>query len=70
MQGKDAGITFTNIIRFIVKKDIPINKKVTYSNWTFDYRPLKSKPNRCRLIISGDKLDYEEDTSSPEESLL
>ena len=46
-QGNVHGVTATDTIEFISKKDIPHNKKVTYGSYRFDHRPLKPEPNRC-----------------------
>ena len=35
-----------------------------------DYRPLKSDPNRVRLTVGGDRLDYFDDAASPAVTLL
>ena len=35
-----------------------------------DVRPLKSEKNRVRLTVGGDKLDFEDDPSSPAAALL
>ena len=35
-----------------------------------DYRPLKDEPYRVRLIIGGDKLEYDKETASPTTNLL
>ena len=69
-KGNDAGVNYTDTMRWIKKKEIPKNKKVTYANFTFDHRPLKSETHRCRLVVGGDKLEYEYDASSPAASLL
>ena len=59
-----------DVIEFIMKKQIPPNKKVTYANMVCDYRPLKSDPWRTRLTIGGDMLDYYGDATSPASTLL
>ena len=35
-----------------------------------DHRPLKTEPNRVRLTVGGDRLDYPSDVGSPAASLL
>ena len=36
----------------------------------YDYRPLKSDPYRVRLSVGGDKLQYEDNTTSHVASLI
>ncbi len=69
-QGNDFGVQGTNTIKFVHKQRVPSNRRVTYANFVCDYRPLKSEPNRVRMVVGGDKLDYHEDAASPAASLL
>ena len=55
---------------FVKKESIPKHRKVTYSNFVCDYRPLKSEPFRVRMTVGGDKLDYTSETASPAASLI
>ena len=57
----------TNTIHFIHKHEIPKNrlKHVTYGRILVSYRPQKSEPNRSRLTIGGDRINYPFDTSTP-----
>ena len=55
---------------FIPKSLVPSHKKVTYANMVCDYRPSKPDPNRTRLTVGGDRLDYWGDSASPAASLL
>ena len=68
--GVDGRIVGTNTIAFIHKHEVPPNKKVTYANMVCDHRPLKSEPDRVRLTVGGDRLDYAHDVGSPTASLL
>ena len=68
--GLPGRVQGTNTISFIHKSAVPSNKKVTYANMVCDYRPLKSEPNRVRLTVGGDRLDYAYDVGSPAASLL
>ena len=68
--GNKYGVESTDTIEFISKDDIPNNRKVTYGLYRFDYHPLKSDLNCCRLVAGGDKLEYESDPSSPAASIL
>ena len=60
----------TDAIFFIPHTKVPRTEKVIYPNVICDLRPLKPEKHRVRLIVGGNKLDYEEDTSSPATSLL
>ena len=55
---------------FIPKSAIPANRKVTYANPVCDYRPLKDEPYRVRLVVGGDRLNYDADTGAPTANLL
>jgi len=48
----------TNTIKFIPKTSVPPGRKVTYGRIVVDYRPTKTEPNRTRLTVGGDKIDY------------
>jgi hypothetical protein len=63
-------ITGTDTIFFISKQQVPAGKKVTYSNFLCDIKPLKKETHRVRLTVGGDRLDYFEDASSPAVGLL
>ena len=69
-QGNDRGIKATDTIDFIHKEEVPITAKVAYANFVCTHRPLKSEPNRIRLVVGGDSLTCDDDTSSPAASLL
>ena len=60
----------TNIIYFVPKGDVPKNHKVTCVNFVCDNRPLKSEPYHLRLTVGGDRLDYDEDSTSLASYLL
>ena len=70
MQGIGNRITGTDTMEFVKKHEIPTHKKITYANFVCDYRPLKAEKHRVRMTIGGDKLEYENDTTSPAASLL
>jgi len=48
----------TNTIKFIPKSMVPKGRKVTYGRIVVDFRPNKSEPNRTRLTVGGDKIEY------------
>ena len=60
----------TNPLLFIPHFKVPNNVRVTYANFICDICPLKPEKCRVHLTVNGDKLDYEEDTSSPTIYLL
>ena len=55
---------------FIPRHKVPAGEKITYANFIYDIRPLKTETHRVRMTVGGDRLDYEEDPSSPAVSLL
>ena len=69
-QGVGNHIISTDTIDFISTKEVPQGRKVTYGNFICDHLPLKSEPNRVRLTVGGDRLDYESDAGSPAASLV
>lgn len=63
-QGK-CGHEGTNTIFFIRRKQIPPNRKITYGRIVVDYRPQKEYPNRTRLTVGGDRVDYPYEVATP-----
>ena len=57
-------------MEFIHHHEVPQDRKVTYANFVCDHRPLKPEPDRTRLVVGGDKLDYHDDVGSPAASML
>ena len=52
----------TYTIRFMTIdeiKEIPKNKTVTYARIVVDYRPQKEDPNRVRITVGGNLINYE-----------
>ena len=68
--GVHGRVCATNTIRFILRFDIPSDRKITYANFICDYRPHNSEPYRIRLTVGGDHLDCPNNTSSTAASLL
>ena len=68
--GKLKKVKPTHTIEFIKENEIPNGRKVTYGNFVCDIRPLKDEPNRVRLTVGGDKLDYPYDATSPALTLI
>ena len=57
-------------MEFIHQHEIPEERKVTYAIFACEYRPLKLKSFRIRLVVGGDKLDYLDDEGSSAVSML
>ena len=58
----------TETMEFIHKSEIPKDrlKDVTYARIVVSYRPEKiNEPNRTRLTVGGDRINYPFETSSP-----
>ena len=57
----------TNTMEFIRRDEIPREraKDVTYGRIVVSYRPQKMEPNRSRLTVGGDRINYPYDTSAP-----
>ena len=69
-QGNNKGVQSTDCMVFIHHDQVLPGKKVTYANFVCDHRPLKSEPYRIRLVVGGDKLEYEFDVGAPAASML
>ena len=51
----------TNTIRFLTHEEIrniPADRTVTYARIVVDYRPQKDDPNRVRITVGGNLIDY------------
>ena len=68
--GVHGRVRATNTICFILRSDIPSDRKITYANFIFYYLPHKSEPYSIRLTVGVDRLDCLDDTSSPAAYLL
>ena len=64
MEGSVKG---TNTILFISKEDLPEARweDVTYGRIVVNYRPEKSDPNRVRLTIGGNRINYPSNCDMP-----
>jgi hypothetical protein len=51
----------TDTCLFIGLKNIPNDRKITYSKIVYDYKPHKQEKERVRLTVDGDRLDYSGD---------
>ena len=70
MTGNQYGVIGTDTMEPIALHLIPANKAITYGSIVCDHRPLKSEPDRCRLVVGGDKLTYDHETAAPAANLL
>eukprot|EP00957_Ditylum_brightwellii_P054523 4130675-Ditylum_brightwellii.AAC.1 len=52
---------------FIPYKQVPQDRRgnVTYGHIVVDYHPQKAEPERTRLTIWGDRIQYPGDVSTP-----
>jgi hypothetical protein len=64
-QGVGNRITGTNTIQFICKEDVPKDRSVTYGRFVCTIRPQKDEPERTRLTVGGNLVDYPGRTSTP-----
>ena len=51
----------TDIIEFLVKRNILEDKKASYASFAYNYRLLKDEPYEVRITVGGDCLDYAKD---------
>jgi hypothetical protein len=63
-QGVGGRITGTDTIKFISMNDVPKNRTVTYARFVCDYRPQKTEPERTRLTVGGNLIDYPGDVAT------
>jgi hypothetical protein len=70
--GVGGRIKGTNTIRFIQKRDIPKDriKDVTYGQFVCTIRPEKKEPNRTRLVVGGDRINYPGEVATPTADML
>ena len=59
----------TNTIRFVGRKAVPKDRKVTYARLVASLRPHKKEAHRVRVTVGGDKLDYSGITATQMASL-
>ena len=57
MKGLKGGTQGTETMKFIQKHEVPYNKKVSYAQLIFDYRPQKEEKERTRFTVGGDRID-------------
>ena len=71
-QGLDGVVEGTDTLDFIAKHEIPPDrwKDVTYARIVCNYRPEKADPNRVRITVGGNKINYPGDCGTPTADLL
>jgi hypothetical protein len=71
-QGMPGRVEGTDTAFFINSNEIPADrwKDVTYGRIVTAYRPDKKEPNRTRLTIGGDQINYPHDCGTPTADLL
>ena len=57
--------TGTETIEFIKKSQVPQGKTVTYARVVAELRPQKSEPERVRITVGGNLIDYPGDKRTP-----
>ena len=59
-------------LNFIFKHEIPSDrfKDVTYARTVCNYRPEKKDPNRCRITVGSNMVNYPGDCGTPTADLL
>ena len=62
----------TNTLFFIKYEDIPMDRKkdVTYARICANYRPEKEDPNRIRITLGGNLVNYPGDVGTKTADLL
>eukprot|EP00804_Cyclotella_cryptica_P021147 CCRYP_001465-RA/>CCRYP_001465-RA protein AED:0.35 eAED:0.35 QI:0/0/0/1/0.5/0.33/3/0/629 len=70
--GVSGRVKGTNTICFIRKRDIPKArlKDVTYGQFVCTIRPEKKEPNRTRLAVGGDRINYPCEVAMPTADML
>eukprot|EP00804_Cyclotella_cryptica_P013547 CCRYP_012910-RA/>CCRYP_012910-RA protein AED:0.33 eAED:0.31 QI:0/0/0/1/1/1/2/0/567 len=70
--GVGGRVKGTNTIRFIRKQDIPKDriKDITYGQFVCTIQPEKKEPNRTRLIVGGDRINYPGEVATPTADML
>jgi hypothetical protein len=63
-QGVGDRIVGTNTIVFIPQSAVPVGRTVTYGRIVVDIRPQKDEPERTRLTVGGNLIDYPGDVST------
>ena len=65
-----AKVKGLKVLKWILKKEIPTHKKITYKNMVCDYQPLKSEKYCVLLTIRRRQTWYKNETTSLTSTLL
>ena len=71
-QGMPARVKDTDTMFFIRKTDMPAQqwRDTTHGHIVVSYRPWKDDPNRTRLTVGGNNINYSGNCGQPTVSLL
>eukprot|EP00956_Cyclotella_meneghiniana_P043249 scaffold260206_cov139-Cyclotella_meneghiniana.AAC.1 len=71
-QGLPGVVEGTNTMFFKSYDEIPQDRKkdVTYARICVNYRPEKEDPNRVRITVGGDRINYPGDVGTPTADML
>jgi hypothetical protein len=71
-QGQEGIVEGTNALEFISKDQVPPERRkdITYARICADYRPEKSDPNRIRITLGGNLVNYPGDVGTRTADLL
>ena len=63
------GVKGINTVMFILKSQVPKDKKVTYGKIICKVKPEKEEKERTRLTVGGNLLDFTGNISTPTASV-
>jgi hypothetical protein len=71
-QGQKGVVDGTDALDFIHPNDVPAERRkdITYARICADYRPEKSDPNRIRITVGGNLVNYPGDVGTRTADLL
>mmetsp|Transcript_1689 Transcript_1689/g.2424 ORF Transcript_1689/g.2424 Transcript_1689/m.2424 type:complete len:185 (-) Transcript_1689:1101-1655(-) len=67
---RNSRVKGNDTLDFIPREEVPKGKRITYANFICDVRPTKSEIYCVRMTIGGDRLHYQDDTTSPAASII
>ena len=70
--GVGGRVKGTNTIEFVTLNSIPRDRRreVTYGQFVCTVRPEKAEPNRTRLVVGGDSINYPGEVGTPTAEML
>ena len=71
-QGLPGIVEGTDTLNFIFKHEVPSDRfiDVTYARIVCNYRPEKKDPNKCRINVGGNMVNYPGDCGTTTSDLL